>query len=179
MYCICTVYKWKYTLIINPNDITTLLVRTCKWHNSIIPNIWSCFKWIYVLTRYQFSAENSQCVPFRHIQLVCHIGTQLKQCMCTKMLIKCSEQNYLCVYVPRFWRFKFTNFDVAFWEWWQWKMRALFPDVSHKCPLNFIKFGVFWKLRLCYVWKCASTCNKYSQCDGNHKEKLVLEISNW
>ena len=84
MYCICTVCKGKYTLIVNPNDITTLQVRTCKWLNSIIHNIRSCFNWMYVHTGCQFSAENSQSVPFEHIQLVFYIGTQLKQCMCTK-----------------------------------------------------------------------------------------------
>ena len=125
--------KWKYTLIINPNDISTLRVRTCIWHNSIIHNIRSCFKWMYVLTRCQFSAENSQCVPFRHIQLVFHIGTQLKHAMYVykKMLIKCSQQNYFFVYVPRFRLFSFINFDVAFWELWRWKIRTLFHDASH------------------------------------------------
>ena len=30
------------------------------------------------------------------------------------------------IYVPRFWRFKITNFDVAFWELWRRKKRAVF-----------------------------------------------------
>ena len=34
-----------------------------------------------VLVKFQFSPENYSCVP---LTLVFHIGTQFKQCMCTK-----------------------------------------------------------------------------------------------
>ena len=50
---------------------------------------------MFVLTKFQFSPENSLSIPFRHVQLVYHIGTQKKQCICTKKLNQMQQTSLL------------------------------------------------------------------------------------
>ena len=95
---------YKCTLLIIPNDIITLQVRTCIWHNSII-------HYIRIFLNKCLFSQNF---------IFFHIGTQFKQCMCTKKFRSNEANKYISIFRD------FTNFDFGCWELWRRKMKTLF-----------------------------------------------------